>query len=243
MGKKEIYSSLIGAGMTPQGACAMLGNMMAESALRANNAQDGMTSMSDEAYTAAVDNGTYQKFVKDAVGYGLCQWTFFSRKGALLEYAKSRGKSIGDEQMQTEFCIKELKSDYLPLWNSLCKTDDLYNATARICTEYERPAVNNISARYSFAQQLFAELTTAPTAEELAEIEALNQSSNSQAGNISNTNAPASNPLKGKLTNETVLHLQVLLKTYGYDFGTIDGIIGNKTKAALKAFTADFCEV
>lgn len=237
MGKKEIYNRLIGAGMTPQGACAMLGNMQAESALRANNAQDGMTSLSDEAYTAAVDSGTYQKFATDAVGYGLCQWTYSTRKKALLEYARSRGKSIGDEQMQTEFCIKELKSDYLPLWNFLCKADDLYNATARICTEYERPAVNNIAARYSFAQQLYAELsTTAPTAEELDEIEELNKETPA-------TPKAETNPLKGKLTNETVLHLQALLKTYGYDFGAVDGLIGDKTKAALKAFTADFSEV
>lgn len=234
MGKKEIYSRLIGAGMTPRGACAMLGNMQAESALRSTNAQDGMTSLSDEAYTKAVDHGTYQNFVNDAVGYGLCQWTFHTRKKALLDYAESIGWSIGDEQMQTEFCIKELKSDYLPLWNYLCKTDDLYTATARVCTEYERPAVNNIAARYSFAQQLFAELTTAPTAEELSEIAELNKETPAN---------PETNPLKGKLTNETVLHLQALLKTYGYDFGGMDGIIGDKTKAALKRFTADFCEV
>lgn len=177
MSKQTIYRTLTDSGMTPQGACAMLGNMMAESALRANNAQDGMTSMSDEAYTAAVDNGTYQKFANDAVGYGLCQWTFHTRKTALLYFARNWGKSIGDEQIQTEFCIAELKLDYPALWNFLCETDNLYKATERICKEYERPAINNVDVRYSHAQRFYAELTTtAPTTEELAEIEALNQS-------------------------------------------------------------------
>jgi hypothetical protein len=34
----------------------------------------------DDSYTSAVDNGTYTNFVTDAVGYGLAQWTYWTRK-------------------------------------------------------------------------------------------------------------------------------------------------------------------
>jgi hypothetical protein len=57
----------------------------------------------DEEYTMLVDGGFYPDFVKDKAGYGLAQWTFWSRKQALLDFAKSKGKSIGDLQMQLDF--------------------------------------------------------------------------------------------------------------------------------------------
>ena len=40
--------------------------------------------MTDTEYTSAVDDGRYKNFVKDGAGYGLAQWTFWSRKQNLL---------------------------------------------------------------------------------------------------------------------------------------------------------------
>ena len=64
--------------------------------------------MSDADYTAQVDARIYQDFVHDSAGYGLAQWTFWSRKQKLLVFALSRGKSIGDLEMQLDFLWKEL---------------------------------------------------------------------------------------------------------------------------------------
>lgn len=47
MGAKEIYIKLREAGLTTEGACGLMGNMQAESAMQANVAQRGMTSLSD----------------------------------------------------------------------------------------------------------------------------------------------------------------------------------------------------
>lgn len=47
MGAEEIYSRLRAAGLTVEGACGLMGNMQAESAMQANIAQRGMTSMAD----------------------------------------------------------------------------------------------------------------------------------------------------------------------------------------------------
>lgn len=159
MSAKTIYDRLRSYGMTIAGACAMLGNMQAESGLKANIAQRGMTTLTDDEYTRQADSYAISqaKFVHDAVGYGLCQWTYWSRKKALVEYAHDIGKSVGDEAMQVDFCIGELKASYASLWSFLCTTEDTYEATSRICTEYERPAVNNINTRYGFAQKFQAE--------------------------------------------------------------------------------------
>lgn len=164
---KRIWQILRAAGMSEAGAAAMLGNMQAESALRANNAQDGMTRLSDAEYTQLVNTGAYSNFSRDSVGYGLCQWTFYTRKAALLRYARSQGTSIGDLDMQVNFCIKELKEDSPALWSFLISTADLGKATERICKEYERPAYNNVAERLGYAEKwLFAlrgeEIATAP---------------------------------------------------------------------------------
>ena len=85
-----------------------MGNLYAESGLSPINLQNSYNTKlkySDAAYTDAVDNGKYTNFVKDSAGYGLAQWTYWSRKQNLLNYAKSTGKSIGDLNMQLEFLM------------------------------------------------------------------------------------------------------------------------------------------
>lgn len=155
MSTRDIYAKLIAAGLTHEGACGLMGNMQAESALKANIAQRGMTALSDEEYTAAAAEWPV-KFIHDGVGYGLCQWTYWSRKQALFNFAQARGASVGDEGMQVDFCISELKNDYPGLWALLCSTTDVYTAASEVCTVYERPAVNNISVRAGFANQFYS---------------------------------------------------------------------------------------
>ena len=154
MGKREIYDKLRMHGLTHAGACAMGGNIQAESGNRSNNVED-RSGMSDAQYTAMVDAGGYD-FATDNgehYGYGLCQWTLESRKVELLQYAKNRGVSIADEDMQVDFAVYELKRDFGGLYKFLCSTDDMYTATDRICREFENPTVKNTAKRYEFAQE------------------------------------------------------------------------------------------
>lgn len=156
MSAETIYKRLIQAGLTPAGACGLMGNMYAESSMKANIAQRGMTRLSDADYTAAADNGTID-FVHDAVGYGLCQWTYYSRKQQLLNFAKGRGKSVGDEETQVEFCLHELRTSYVGLLALLKSANDVYTAASEVCTEYERPAVNNIGVRARFGEEFYSQ--------------------------------------------------------------------------------------
>ena len=154
MSQLSILTALVRGGMTPIAACAMGGNMMCESNMQADTAQRGMTPLTDAQYTEAADSGAID-FTHDAVGYGLCQWTYFMRKQNLLEYARSCGVSVGDEQMQVQFCLNELRGEYPALWAYLTTAQDLYGAAARICKEYERPAVNNIADRANAGNALY----------------------------------------------------------------------------------------
>ena len=154
MSIKSIYERLTGAGMSAAGACGLMGNMQAESGMKSSIVQRGMTELSDAEYTRRADCGELD-FAHDGVGYGLVQWTFGPRKEKLLGFARAAGVSVGDEDMQVKFCISELRADFPGLWSFLCTAESVYGAAARVCTEYERPAVNNIAARAAHAQKYY----------------------------------------------------------------------------------------
>lgn len=157
MSTKTIYDQLRAVGMTAEGACGLMGNMQAESSMQANIAQRGMTTLTDYGYTVAADMRTID-FVHDSVGYGLCQWTYWSRKQGLLSFAAASGVSVGDEDMQVQFCVKELREDFPNVWIVLTGSHDLYECARIVCLQYERPAVNNVDERYRFAQDFIAQL-------------------------------------------------------------------------------------
>ena len=125
MSIKTIYDQLRAVGMTAEGACGLMGNMMAESSMQADIAQRGMTTLTDYGYTVAADMRTID-FVHDSVGYGLCQWTYWSRKQDLLSFAAASGVSVGDEDMQVQFCVKELRELFPNVWVVLTGSHDLY---------------------------------------------------------------------------------------------------------------------
>ncbi|MBQ8780551.1 MAG: fibronectin type III domain-containing protein, partial [Oscillospiraceae bacterium] len=125
------------------GVAALLGNLEAESALRSNNLQNSYESalgFTDSSYTVAVDNGTYTNFVHDDAGYGLAQWTYYSRKQNLLNYAKSKNVSIADMQMQLEFLVSELANSYSKVYSTLKNATSIKEASDCILTQFERPA-------------------------------------------------------------------------------------------------------
>lgn len=156
MGEISIYNALRAGGLSAAGACAMMGNMFCESALISNNVQDNCT-LGDFDYTNAVDSGiiTRWQFMADGYGYGLCQWTYSSRKFNLLEHAKAMGVSVGNEAMQCQFCITELQNDFPELYKFLCDTEDLATASDRICKEFENPAVKNFADRQNASAKYF----------------------------------------------------------------------------------------
>lgn len=140
--EKGIFKYLVSNGYTKEGAAGVMGNLFMESSLRSNNLQNSANkklNMTDEQYTAAVDNGAYTNFVKDSAGYGLAQWTYWSLKQDLLTYATSRSKSIGDPQMQLDFLMQDVKKKRA-LHTILTAGNDVRTAAIRFMLDYEKPA-------------------------------------------------------------------------------------------------------
>lgn len=143
MNNQTIYEKLKAEIKNDFGVFGMMGNIKAESAMRANNLQNSANAslgMTDEEYTAAVDNGSYPHFATDNRGYGLCQWTSSGRKQALLTYAREQKKSIGDADMQIGFLLYELKKSYRNVMTVLQNATSIREASDMVVKKFERPA-------------------------------------------------------------------------------------------------------
>lgn len=119
---EEMWNYFKSQGLNDYGVAGLMGNLYAESGLRAANLQntyEKSLDMSDAEYTAAVDAGVYTNFVNDKAGYGLAQWTYWSLKEEMLKYFQERNKSIGDLQTQMEFLAYQLSTNYKAVWNVL----------------------------------------------------------------------------------------------------------------------------
>ena len=226
MSKETIYKYLREGGLSHNGACAMMGNMYCESLLKSDNVQDGF-GYTDDAYTYQVDKKiiTKAKFVSDGIGYGLCQWTYWSRKEELWNRTVGQEESVSDEYIQCLFCIVELERDYSNLYTYLCGDCDLYTATSRVCKEYERPAINNVDARYAKAKEYANDL----------------KDSGSSSGSVPTPQPPQSTDSveitvrvlrKGDMGRD-VFMMQTGLSDMGIECGIPDGDFGRQTEAGV----------
>ena len=155
MSEKTIWEYLKAQGLTDAGTAGLMGNLYAESGLRPNNLQnsyEGKLGMADAEYTEMVDRGTYANFGNDRAGYGLAQWTYPSRKAALLAYAKAAGKSIGDLEMQLGFLMQELSTGYKTVLNVLRTTVSVREASDIVLLQFERPADQSEARRKQRAE-------------------------------------------------------------------------------------------
>jgi len=153
--EERIWNYLTAAGMTACGAAGLMGNLYAESGLIPTNLQntyEKKLGYTDAAYTAAVDSGAYTNFVKDGAGYGLAQWTYHTRKAALLAYAKAAGKSVGDLETQLAFLVHELGGSFPAVLSALKTAKTVRAASDVVLLKFERPANQGEAVKQKRAQ-------------------------------------------------------------------------------------------
>ena len=147
---KKMWDYFKSKGLNDYGVAGLMGNLYCESALRPCNLQQTYETKlghTDESYTIAVDNGTYTNFVNDSAGYGLAQWTYWSLKQEMLNYHKSKGKSIGDGDTQMEFLAHQLSNSYKSVWTTLQTAKTVLEASNAVLLKFERPADQSETAQ------------------------------------------------------------------------------------------------
>lgn len=143
---EKIWNYLKAQGLTDCGAAGLMGNLDPESGLIPTNLQNTFEKklgFTDASYTAAVDAGTYTNFANDRAGYGLAQWTYPTRKAALLNFVKSMGRSIGDLEAQLGFLITEMAGSFGEVLTVLRSAASVKEASDCVLLKFEKPASVN----------------------------------------------------------------------------------------------------
>jgi hypothetical protein len=121
--------------------------------LYTNNLQDTYETAfgeTDTSYTNKVNAGTWvspggKDFIHDSAGYGLAQWTYWSRKEDLYNKHINYGKGIDDLGIQIELLREEMAGSWSdPTWkpafdNCGSGEDGVMLATKAYCHGYECP--------------------------------------------------------------------------------------------------------
>ena len=159
---QKIYFRLRHHGLSEAGALGCLGNWECESNCEPNRVQGDFSPYrtASKQYVADVTAGRISRdqFGHDGKGFGIYQLTYFSRKLGYYDFWKKSGKALDDVELQVDYAVLELKRDYGSLYQYLCQTDDIAEAAKRVCGEFERPAWNNINARYAAALRIKDEI-------------------------------------------------------------------------------------
>ena len=209
-------------GLSDYATFGLMGNLQAESGLNPRNMENSYEKklgFTDDTYTAAVDGGAYLNFTSDRCGYGIAQWTSEGRKKGLLNLAKSRGKSIGDINIQLEWLWAELSGAYIGVLNGIKAAKSIREASDIVLTRFECPADQSERAkqnRAALGEQLYAQY--------------------GQSG--ANPYPVPSRLVKYNSRGDDVRWVQFQLNRWGA-YLAVDGIFGDKTLEAVKAFQAD----
>ena len=239
--EEKIWSYLKGQGLTDAGTAGLMGNLYAESGLRPNNLQnsyEGKLGMTDTEYTERVDSGSYTNFVRDSAGYGLCQWTYWSRKANLHKFAKDAGKSIGDLEMQLGFLMQELSNGYKTVLNILKTATSVRAASDAVLLQFERPADQSEAAksrRAGFGQKYFDKYA----GKESQTVSFVPRLTRPEAGNkyyITKAAGGYSDAVKGSPTDSAC---NVLSNCVGYAYGRFNEIIGEGACKHLRPVNAE----
>ena len=232
MSKQTIYDQLIKAGCSPTGALALMGNWECESNCEPCRVQGDFTSdrSKSKSYASRVDNGlvSEEEFMYDQKGWGLAQWTFWSRKRDLLNFCRRNSISIANEEAQVDFALMELQNSYKTLWADLtgCIEEDLYKITELVCKKYEQPAFANVQDRANAAVSI-REALKVPAAPEPTPDK-----------DKPETFWPPRMICKG-MNGPDVAVWQAVLKARGYTLSGTAGVFGESTDSATRKFQRD----
>ncbi len=135
------------------GVAGMMGNLYAESHLWPDIVQGDIPhSTYSEEYTAKVDSGEISEydFVHNGPGgggYGLAQWTFYTRKQKLYDMYKSGGyHSIGSIALALEHLWWELQNLFPGVLRVLKSATSVREASDKVLHDFENPADQSTAA-------------------------------------------------------------------------------------------------
>lgn len=171
----EIYKTLKDLGFTDFATAGIMANLYCESRFKPDNVQNSYEKIvgNNVDYTKKVNNGDLhiEQFANDCAGYGLAQWTEYSRKKGLYAFIMARSKDISNLYDQLAFLRLECQNS--GLYGKLNKCTSPYDAGVLFMLKFERP--KNQTAQ---AQKNRGELATRFYNDNVSSVSIANQKSN-----------------------------------------------------------------
>lgn len=148
------------------GVAGLMGNLQAESGLYPDRVENDIPYSSySQEYTSKVDRGIISEyeFVNDGIGYGLAQWTYYTRKQALYNMYKDRGyASIGSIGLGCEYLWYELQNTFPFVLDILKNATTIRQASDIVLHDFENPAVQTEEVeveREALSQAIYTQFT------------------------------------------------------------------------------------
>lgn len=168
---KAVWDNLMTYISNEIGVAALMGNLYAESFIIPYRCQGDFDSVTkflpSRNYTKNVDDGTVNEydFVEHGLyenqdGYGLAQWTYYTRKQALYNMWKNGNyDSIGNLDLALAYLKSELETHgYNDTLTVLQNATDLRTASNHVLFYFENPELQGPSVqdtRYNYSQDIY----------------------------------------------------------------------------------------
>lgn len=168
---KAVWDNLMTYINNEIGVAALMGNLYAESGIVPYRCQGDFSDtnkfLPSRNYTTNVDNGTISEndFVEHGLfenkdGYGLAQWTYYTRKQALYNMWKSGSyDSIGNIDLALVYLKSELETHgYNDTLTVLQNATDIRSASNHVLFYFENPELQGQDVqdqRYDYSQDIY----------------------------------------------------------------------------------------
>ena len=164
---RKIWATLQSKGYSKAATAGIMGNMWRESGFDPSNLENSFESTlgSDEEYTARMQKGldsndksVRESFINDKAGYGICQWTYSSRKEDFWDYVKGSGYKINDLTVQLKFMLYEANNTREYIGSGEFKNMDDPDKAARVYMErFEGPDGQSVEGniRANYAKEIY----------------------------------------------------------------------------------------
>lgn len=141
--EKKYWDDLMIRIKNEYGVAGLMGNLDKESGLIPYRKQGDLSPpyTASQNYTIAVDNGTISEdtFVHDSIGYGLAQWTYYTRKQQLYNFHREQSLSIGSYALSLKMLFYELENGYVDTLNVLKTATSIRQASNYVLHNYLKP--------------------------------------------------------------------------------------------------------
>lgn len=145
----KIWKTLKQIGFTDNASAGIMANIFVESGFKSDNVQNSFEKRlgTDAEYTKKINERLYtrEQFAHDNSGYGLCQWTYHTRKSALYDFCMCRSTKIDNLVDQLLFMAQECRNS--GLFDRLNKCASPYDAGILFMLNFEKPKDQSVTAQ------------------------------------------------------------------------------------------------